>query len=86
VPCSCAAALMFPACGCHPHCAGELRFQSLVVPKLGWPPALLGKGPHIPFASGSPLVTVGPPLPGYTRQLGSGLFGQRGYTCPESLK
>ncbi|PRW33664.1 serine threonine- kinase receptor R831 [Chlorella sorokiniana] len=64
----------------------ELRFQSLVAPKLGWPPALLGKGPHIPFVSGSPLMTVAPPLPGYKRLLGSGLFGQRGYTCPESLK
>lgn len=66
--------------------AGELRFQSLVVPNLGWPPALLGKGPHNPFVSGSPIVTVAPPLPGYKRLLGSGPFGQRGYTCPESLR
>lgn len=69
-----------------PFPAGELRFQSLVAPELGWPPALLAKGPGVPFVSGTPIVTVGPEVPGYRRLLGSGLFGQRGYPCAESIK
>lgn len=53
---------------------------------MGWPPALIAKGPGINFTSGSPLATVAPPLPGYRRLLGSGLFGLRGFPCPGSLK
>ena len=74
---------MLPACACP---AGELRYQELVASDLGWPPALLAKGPGVSFLAGSPLVATGPEVPGYQRQFGSGLPFQPGFNCPGSLK
>lgn len=78
--------LRSPRCtGCCPA-AGELRFQQLVVPAQGWPPSLTAKGLGVPFTAGSPLASVGPQQPGFSRGLGQDLFGQRGFLCEGSIK
>jgi len=65
----------------------QLVFQELVDPKVGGPPYLISKGPGTGgFSSGAPLVVVGPSLPGFTRYLGSGLFGQPGFPCNDSRR
>lgn len=70
-----------------PHLAGELRVQALMGPSAGAPPFLLAKGPEAGgFRAGTPLVVWGPKLPGFTRYMGAGLWGQPGTPCSESLK
>jgi len=64
----------------------ELRFQELVEPSIGWPPAVLSKGPGVTFTAGSPIAVTGTPVPGYQLYMGSGLFGQQGFNCPESIR
>lgn len=66
--------------------AGELRFQELVLAAQGFPPAVTAKGPSIAFTAGAPIVAMGPPQPGFARRIGQGLFGQRGFSCPETVK
>lgn len=63
----------------------RLQFQQLVQPQLGWPPAVVAKGPGVQYMGGAPLVVTGPDLPGYTRRMGNGLWGQPGYDCAASL-
>ena len=48
------AELALPEGGC------ELRFQELVQPMLGFPAALIAKGPNVPFSAGGPIVTSAP--------------------------
>lgn len=64
----------------------RLQFQGLAQPQLGWPPAVIAKGQWVPFMGGSSLAVTGPELPGYSTELGSGLWGQPGYNCPGSLE
>lgn len=67
--------------------AGELRWQPLSAPAVGWPLALLAKGPAAGnFSAGSPLGVWAPPLPGYTRLLGRGLFTHGRVNCSDSLR
>ncbi|PRW59527.1 Serine threonine- kinase CTR1 [Chlorella sorokiniana] len=67
--------------------AGEcqLLHQQLVEPRFGWPPAVLAKGNSIPFVAGAPVAVTGPEVPGFTRRIARGLFGQPGYTCNGTL-
>ena len=67
-------------------CAGELRYQALAEPALGWPAFVIAKGEGVSFVGGSPIEVAGPNVPGYTRLLGSGLFGQQGFDCEGSLR
>ena len=47
------------------------------------PPPCTLQGPEAAnFTAGSPLAVGGPEVPGFRRYLGTGLFGQQGYTCP----
>ncbi|EFN56522.1 hypothetical protein CHLNCDRAFT_144136 [Chlorella variabilis] len=74
------AELALPEGGC------ELRFQELVQPMLGFPAALIAKGPNVPFSAGGPIVTSAPQVPGYTLLPGRGLFSFGRYNCSESLR
>lgn len=64
----------------------ELRKQALMEPKLGWPPVLISKGPLVSFTAGAPLSAAAPAVPGYSRVLGSSLWGQQGFECANSLR
>ncbi|KAL4855424.1 Mitogen-activated protein kinase kinase kinase 9 [Chlorella vulgaris] len=59
----------------------QLGYQS-----LGWPPAVLVKGQGVQFTGGAPLVVSSPPVDGYTRLPGQGLWGQQGFACANTLK
>ena len=64
----------------------ELRFQALVEPAYGWPPSLISKGPGVAFTGGSPIAVTGPEVPGFSRYLATGLWGQPGFACNGTLK
>lgn len=64
----------------------ELRSQMLVEPGLGWPPAVLTKGPGVKFTCGSPVAVAAPALPGFEVYPAAGLFGQQGHACEGTLK
>lgn len=66
--------------------AGELRYQTLVEPAYGWPPSLVSEGPGIAFTGGSPIAVNGPEVQGYRRELATGLWGQPGFSCNDTLK
>lgn len=66
--------------------AGELRYQALVEPEYGWPPAVISKGEGVAFTGGSPIAVLGPQVPGFRRELASGLWGQPGFSCNDTLK
>lgn len=65
---------------------GELRFQELADPSSGTPPYLIAKGASAGgFRAGAPATAWGPDLPGYTRYISGGLYGQRGTYCADTL-
>lgn len=66
----------------------ELRKQELASPERGGPPWVLAKGDAAGgFTAGVPLsARPGPELPGYTRYIASGLFGQPGYKCNSTIQ
>lgn len=69
----------------HRQC--ELRLEPLTVPSFGWPPSVLAKGNSTAgFVGGAPLSVAAPLVPGFTRHLGRGLFGQPGYSCDDAVR
>lgn len=66
--------------------AGELRYQALVDASYGWPPSVVSKGPGVAFTGGSPIAVLGPRVPGFRRELATGLWGQPGFSCNGTLK
>lgn len=57
-----------------PPPAGKLLYNEAMSPPAGFPPAVIAKGPSVPFVSGAPLVLHAPPLPGYTLLPGRNQF------------
>lgn len=47
---------------------------------------MLVKGQGVQFTGGAPLVVSSPPVDGYTRLPGQGLWGQQGFACADTLK
>lgn len=74
----------FPCC---PPPAGQLLFQELAAPGNAWPLAVMAKGEAAGgFTAGSPLTAWGPPLSGFDRLVGRGLFTYGRYNCSGSLR
>lgn len=83
-PCPEYSAPAFCCCTPHPHppppppLAGELLYSETVGPPLWFPPAVIAKGPAVPFIGGAPLVLSAPPLPGYSELPGTNQFAFTG--------
>ncbi|PRW39133.1 cytochrome P450 chloroplastic isoform C [Chlorella sorokiniana] len=72
--------LELPQGGC------ELRFQDLISPSVGYPAALIAKGPGVPFQAGGPFMSSGPQVPGYMLMVGKGLFTAGRFNCSGTLR
>lgn len=79
--------LLTPSWFMLPHwVAGQLLYQELAVPHIGWPLAVLAKGPGVGFSGGAPIMAWGPELKGFQRLIGRGVFTHGRYSCQGSVR
>ncbi|PRW45625.1 hypothetical protein C2E21_6054 [Chlorella sorokiniana] len=69
----------------HQQC--KLLSSSAVALPIGFPPAVVERGPAVPFVGGLPLAFLPPELPGFERLPGRNQFAYSGgsFTCPFSV-
>lgn len=58
--------------------AGQLLFSETVGPPFWFPPAVITRGPDVPFIGGAPLALAAPPVPGYDVLPGTNQFAFTG--------